>query len=324
MKLPSEPSSASHPNTEVPVATRANTPAHLLESGTSRISAKRLQNLLGEVWDEVVTDDCVDLAAQMSYYFALSLFPFLIVLAATVGWLPSTSLWHNLAQWITDYLPTDSRRMVFTTILNLTQSSPGIFSLGLVATIWTASSGFVSLMESLSVAYGVKETRGFWKKRLLAIMTTIVGAVFLLGSFGLLTFGRWAAILISTRLVTDFQVPWELGRWIASLLLMLIGLDLVNYFLPNVKRRWHWLTPGTAFVVLTMVIGSAIFNFYLRHFGDYPRFYGTMAGFIILMFWIYLASLILLIGAETDSVIERTRQRQTGASRAWSGSQHRP
>jgi membrane protein len=73
-----------------------------------------------------------------------------------------------------------------------------------------------------------------------------------------------------------------------------------------------------------MVIGSAIFNFYLRHFGDYPRFYGTMAGFIILMFWIYLASLILLIGAETDSVIERTRQRQTGASRAWSGSQHRP
>ncbi len=115
---------------------------------------------------------------------------------------------------------------------------------------------------------------------------------------------------ISTRLVTDFQVPWEIGRWIASLLLMVIGLDLVNYFLPNVKRRWHWLTPGTAFVVLTMVIGSASFNFYLRHFGSYPRFYGTMAGFIILMTWIYVASLILLIGAETDSVIEDTRQRK--------------
>lgn len=190
------------------------------------------------------------------------------------------------------------------------------FSLGLLATIWTASSGFVSLMESLTVAYGAKETRGFWKKRVLAIAATAVGAVFLLGSFGLLTFGHWAAAIISLRLdtVVNFQVPWELGRWLASLLLMLLGLDLMNYFLPNIRKRWHWLTPGTGFVILMMVAGSAIFNFYLRHFGSYPRFYGTMAGFIILMFWIYIASLILLIGAETDSVIERLRTRERGAS----------
>jgi membrane protein len=95
---------------------------------------------------------------------------------------------------------------------------------------------------------------------------------------------------------------------------MLLGLDLMNYFLPHVRKRWHWLTPGTAFVVLTMVAGSAIFNFYLRHFGSYPRFYGTMAGFIILMFWIYIASLILLIGAETDSVIERLHAREGSSS----------
>jgi membrane protein len=281
-----------------------------------RAGIARIRNLIGEIWDGVVTDDCVDLAAEMSYYFSLSLFPFFIMLAAFVGWLPSTSLWHNLAQWITDYLPRDSRRMVFTTILSLTQTSTGIFSLGLLATIWTASSGFVSLMESLTVAYGAKETRGFWKKRVLAIAATAVGAVFLLGSFGLLTFGHWAAAIISLRLdtVVNFQVPWELGRWLASLLLMLLGLDLTNYFLPNIRKRWHWLTPGTGFVILMMVAGSAIFNFYLRHFGSYPRFYGTMAGFIILMFWIYIASLILLIGAETDSVIERLRTRERGAS----------
>ena len=303
------------------MAIRAITRTHLVAFSASRPRVKHLQNLLGEIWDEIVTDDCVDLAAQMSYYFSLSLFPFLIVLAAFVGWLPSTSLWHNLAQWITNYLPRDSRRMVFTTILSLTQTSPGIFSVGIIATIWTASSGFVSLMESLSVAYGVKETRGFWQKRILAIATTIVGAIFLVASFGLLTFGRWTAILISIHLENDlnFPVPWEIGRWLASLLLMLLGLDLVNYFLPNVKRRWHWLTPGTVFVILTMVAGSALFNFYLRHFGSYPRFYGTMAGFIVLMFWIYLASLILLIGAETDSVIERTRERSRNALKFWRG-----
>jgi membrane protein len=260
----------------------------------------------------------VDLAAQMSYYFSLSLFPFFIVLAAIVGWLPSTSLWHNLAQWISDYLPRDSRRMVFTTILSLTQTSTGFFSLRLFATIWAASSGFVSLMESLTVAYGAKEARGFWKKRVLSVTATVVGAVFLLGSFGLLTFGHWAAAMISMHLdtVVNFQVPWEFGRWLASLLLMLLGFDLMNYFLPNIRKRWRWLTPGTGFVILMMVSGSAIFNFYLRHFGSYPRFYGTMAGFIILMVWIYLASLILLIGAETDSVIERIHARERSSSGA--------
>jgi membrane protein len=302
------------------VAIRANTRL-FADFVAPRAGTARIRNLIGEIWDGVVTDDCVDLAAEMSYYFSLSLFPFFIMVAAFVGWLPSTSLWHNLAQWITDYLPRDSRRMVFTTILNLTQTSTGFFSLGLLATIWTASSGFVSLMESLTVAYGAKETRGFWKKRVLAIAATLVGAVFLLGSFGLLTFGHWAAAIISMRLdaVVTFQLPWEFGRWLASLLLMLLGLDLMNYFLPHIRKCWHWLTPGTAFVILTMVAGSAIFNFYLRHFGSYPRFYGTMAGFIILMVWIYFASLILLIGAETDSVMERIHARERGSSGATAG-----
>ena len=103
------------------MAIRANT--RFVDSAAPRAGTARIRNLIGEIWDEVVTDECVDLAAQMSYYFSLSLFPFFIVLAAFVGWLPSTSLWHNLAQWITDYLPRDSRRMVFTTILSLTQTS---------------------------------------------------------------------------------------------------------------------------------------------------------------------------------------------------------
>jgi membrane protein len=272
-----------------------------------RIRSRQFKSFVGDVWDGLMAHDCVDLAAQMSYYFSLSLFPFFIVLAAFVGWLPSTSLWHNLAQWITDYLPRDSRRMVFTTILDLTQTSTRVFSLGILATIWTASSGFVSLMESLTVAYGAPDTRGFWRKRVLAIASTLVGTVFLLGSFGLLTLGHWLGAVIGGHLnpAVSVRMPSELGRWITSLMLMLLGLDLMNYFLPDIKRRWKWLTPGTAFVVLTMVAGSAVFNFYLRHFGSYPKFYGTMAGFIILMFWIYLASLILLIGAEADSAIER-------------------
>lgn len=271
--------------------------------------------MIKSIWTEAMSDNCIDLAAQMSFYFSLSLFPFCIVVAALVGWLPSTTVWHNLAQWMTTYLPRDARRMVFLTILSLTENSTSFLSIGLLATIWTASSGFVSLMESLTAAYGFKETRGFWRKRVIAICATLAGAIFFVGSFALLTFGHWIAGLVSlrTEYIVQLHLPWEVGRWIASVLLMVLGLDLMNYFLPNLRRRWHWMTPGTAFVVLTMIAGSAAFNFYLHRFSSYPRFYGAMAAFVILLTWIYLVSFILLIGAETDSVIENLERRRATA-----------
>ena len=95
----------------------------------------------------------------MSFYFVLSLFPFFMIIAGFVGLLPSTTLWQNFAQWITDYLPTQSRRVVFETILDLSRGSAGFLSFGLIATLWSASSGFVGLMESLSRAYGSSDTR---------------------------------------------------------------------------------------------------------------------------------------------------------------------
>jgi membrane protein len=263
------------------------------------------------IWNDVRNDDCLDLAAQMSFYFVLSLFPFLIVIGSVVGWLPSTDLWHEMAQWLTYYLPPRPRRMVFGAILDLTRNNSEFFSYGLVATIWIASSGFVSLIEALSLAYGFKETRGFWKKRMIAICATIVGTAFTIASFSLLTFGHLMVRAISPQVcrVVPFPILWELARWLLTLVLMLLGLDLINYFLPNIKRPWHWLTPGTVFVALSLVVMSEGFNFYLRHFGNYPMFYGAMAGFIILVTWIYMASLILLIGAKIDRVTEKLQRR---------------
>lgn len=264
------------------------------------------------VWHDVMKDDCLDLAAQMSFYFVTSLFPFLVVIGAVVGWLPSTSLWSEMVQWITAYLPRGPRHMVFRTILDLQTYHSQFFSYGLVATIWVASSGFVSLMESLSLAYGVKETRGFWKKRIVAITATTVGAMFAIVSFGLLTSGHELAIALSPHLqkILPFSFPWPLARWTVTLLLMIFGLDMVNYFLPNVRRRWRWLTPGTVFVVLGLITATSGFGYYVSHFANYPRYYGAMAGFIILVMVIYIASLVLLIGAEIDSVRENIRSQK--------------
>lgn len=261
-------------------------------------------------WARVLSDDCLDLAAQMSFYFALSIFPFFLVVAAIVGWLPSTNLWHSLVQWITDYLPQGSRHLLFSVILDLTNGYTRFLSVGLLVTIWTASSGFVSLMEALSIAHGGRDTRNFWKKRLIAIVATLVSAIFFLVMFGLASMSHGAAGMLSDHLraLAVSKAAWEIGRWLANLLLILLAISLANYFLPDAKRAWCWLTPGTLFVAVTFVLASIAFNVYIQHSPNIPRVYGTLAGFIVFMMWIYMANLILLIGAETDTAIEQMQK----------------
>jgi len=240
------------------------------------------------IWARVLSDDCLDLAAQMSFYFVLSIFPFFLVVAAIVGWLPSTNLWHALVQWITDYLPQGSRLLLFSVILDLTNGYTRFLSGGLLVTIWTASSGFVSLMEALSIVHGGRDTRNFWKKRLIAIITTLVSAIFFLAIFGIASMSRGAAGMLSDHLraLAVSKAAWEIARWLANLLLILLAISLANYFLPDAKRTWRWLTPGTSFVAITFVLASVAFNIYIQHSSNIPRVYGTLAGFIVFMMWI--------------------------------------
>ncbi|MGH9735868.1 MAG: YihY/virulence factor BrkB family protein [Candidatus Acidiferrales bacterium] len=271
--------------------------------------------VLKRVWTRAWADDCVDLAAQTSFYFVLSIFPLLLVLASIVGWLPSTNLWHNFAQWISNYLPRDARDVSFHTILGLTHGYSSFLSVGLIATIWSASSGFVSLIQSLNIVYEVKETRGFWRERLIAVIAAALAAVFLLGSFGLLTAGQLAVAFIGKDIpgIQHFRIWFGIGRWLASLALLFIGVDLIHHFLPNRKRRWQWFTAGTIFVVALFVATAFGFNVYVADFANYSKVYGALAAAIILLLWIYALSLILLIGAEIDHAIELLRRERVAA-----------
>ena len=272
----------------------------------SLILSPMRSDLLGRIWQRIQSDHCIDLAAEISFYFSLSLLPFCLVLAMVVGWLPSTLLWKPFATWIVTYLPVESQHVIFSTILGLIDYSAGFLSFGLITALWSASSGFVSLMESLSVVYAGSDSRSYWRKHAIATCVTLLAMVFALACFGLTAFGHWGFEWFSLEL-RGWSLPrplWELGRWIVTLIVMCLAVDLVNFVFPDVRRPWHWLTPGTAFVVLTLVASSAGFNLYFRHFNSYPRIYGALGGFIILMLWIYIASLILLIGAETDREVE--------------------
>ncbi len=204
--------------------------------------------------------------------------------------------------------------MVLTNVLELSHGYASFLSIGLLATVWSASSGFVSLMEALSIAYGVKDSRSYLRKRAIAICATLVAALFIISSFALWNFGHVVVGLVRTDFgyFVLFQTQWKLGRWLVTLLLLLFGIDLINYFLPAKGRPWKWVTPGTIFVATALALATLGFNFYVAHGSNIPRVYGALAGFIVLMLWIYAANLILLVGAETDTVLGKLRSYEAG------------
>ena len=117
--------------------------------------------------------------------------------------------------------------------------------------------------------------------------------------------GHFLAGLFSSDFYYFILSPlqWKLVRWIVTLLIMCFGVDLINYFLPGSRQPWRWITTGTAFTVLAFVVASILLNLYITHNPNVSRIYGALTGFIFLMLWIYVASLSLLVGAETDAAV---------------------
>ena len=262
-----------------------------------------LREFVRRVWEELYVDDVTGLAAEMSYYFVLSVFPFLIFLAALIGSLPFTGAWEGVLQWIMLYFPHPSQGMVFQIILSLTQDRKGFLSVGLVGTAWAASGGLLTLMTALNAVYGVQETRSFPRRLGLALLMILVLAVLLLSSFGLLTAGSWVDQLVANRSMglLSARVLLRGTRWAASIVLLGISIALLDRTMPNLHRPWRRTMPGVTFTVIGWLLGTAGFNLYTQWLGTFNKTYGVLGVFVILMVWIYLASLIILAGAEINS-----------------------
>jgi membrane protein len=268
----------------------------------------RFVELCRRIWQEIDSDNCAGWAAQMSFYFVAALFPFFIFLAALVGFLPFSGFWHAFVAWTTHYLPRAARRFVMSEVLGLTQGRVSFLSIGVLGTAWTASSGITSLIESLNVAYEVRETRSYWERRGLALLTLFILSLLMFAAFGLLTAGHGVGVWLGAHAQSFYpNALWDLGRWLVSLGLIGMAAAIADYVLPNRKRPWRWVTPGSIFAILASVVASIGFNLYVEYVNSYSKTYGALGVLIILMFWIYIMSLIILIGAEVNCELERPK-----------------
>jgi membrane protein len=264
-------------------------------------------DLLKRTIAEVQADNCFGLAAQLSYYFFLALFPALLFLVALASFFPIANLMDQITGALGRVAPYEALKLIQDQILKISQDkNGGLLTIGMIGTIWSTSSGVTAIIDTLNTAYDIQEGRSWWKVRLLSIGLTIALALFIIVSFGLVLVGPTLAETVAAWLYlgTAFKWTWLILQWPVVFLLVALAIALVYYFAPDAKQDWVWITPGSVLATILWVIISLAFKFYVVQFGSYNATYGTIGGIIVLLTWFYVSSLAVLVGAELNAEIE--------------------
>lgn len=269
-------------------------------------TVRRLKELAASTWLGALGDEVFGAAAELAYYFLLALFPLLICLTSVLGFLPDVA--GGLASSIERWAPPEAWNLVATTLNDVvTHRSGGLLSIGLIGSVWSASSGMASLMSALNKAYDAVEARSFLNRRLVAIGLTIALALLVLSGSMLIVFGhalgRWLASgtvgSAAPKLVSTTM------SYLSGLVLLHYGIVLVYLFGPNLKLGRTKVNPGAVFASAGIVIGSLLFSYYLRVAPNVSATYGSLGAVITLLLWLYLMGLMLLLGGEINSALMR-------------------
>jgi membrane protein len=272
---------------------------------------------LKRVAREFQDDNLSDWAAALTYYGILSIFPGLLVLVAVLGLLgESTS--REVQETITGLVPQDSVKQIIESAINQVRQSPAaglVAIVGLLGAFWSASGYIGAFMRASNDIYDVPEGRPIWKTLPIRIAVTAVVGLMLLASALIVVFtGKLAeatgeAIGLGSVAVT----VWSIAKWPVLLLLVSLIFALLYWASPNAKHGgFRWVSPGGVFAVVVWLIASGAFAVYVANFGSYNKTYGALASVIIFLVWLWLTNLAILLGAELDAELERSRAIEAG------------
>ena len=277
------------------------------------------RKLAPRVWSEIKEDDVFGDGAKLAYYFLLALFPLLIFLTSAIGLIvgSGTGLRHALFDYLSKVMPSSAFQLIDTTMWEVSSASgAGKLSFGLLAALWAASSGMGAITQSLNAAYDLKETRPWWKQRLVAVGLTVSLSLLIIAAVVIVFGGSKIADHLAASYGFDglFTVAWKIVQWPIALSFMLFAFALMYYFAPDLRDQdWKWITPGSAIGVALWLIVSFALKGYLHFFDSYSKTYGSLGAVIVLMLWLYLTGVAVLIGGELNSEIENAAAAQGAA-----------
>src|SRR5829696_584145 len=263
-------------------------------------------------------DQCTDLAAALTYYAVLSLFPAVLVVVSLFGVFgQGRRTTDAVLDIVSDLAPPSAVDTLRPTIQQLVDSPSAGFTLvlGILTALWSASGYVGAFGRAMNRIYEVGEGRPVWKLRPLQLVLTLAGLIMVAAvGFMLAVSGPVAEAIGNAIGVGEVALTlWNVLRWPVILLLVVVAVAVLYYATPNVQQpKFRWISVGAALAIVVWILASVGFGIYVANFGSYNKTYGALAGVIVFLLWLWITNLALLFGAELDAELERGRQLQTG------------
>lgn len=272
------------------------------------------------LWRQIWEDEVLGRCAELAYFFLFSVFPLLLFLTTLLGYLAETNpaLRLDLMTYLIRISPSpDISALLTGTLQEITMARTGTkLWLSLAAAIWIASNGMIAVGRTLNTACGLKETRRWWKRRIIAVLLTLTFSVLTVGALILIFYGGAIANGLAEWFGhgSFFATGWRILQWPLILVFAVISFEMVYNYAPNLGEtpNRQWGTPGAVTGVTLWLIATFGLRLYLAYFRNFTTAYGSLGAVILLLVWFYLTAFAILMGGEVNSEIGRELASQRG------------
>ena len=274
--------------------------------------------VLRKTMHEFSDDQCTDLAAALTYYAVLAIFPAMIALISILGVIgEGPKAVKEITKTLKPLVSTSALNTI-TDNLNNVVNAPGAglaLVIGILAALWSASGYVGAFGRAMNRVYEIEEGRPFWKLRPVMLLLTVVAVV--LAAIALLMLIVSGPVAKSVGNVIGLGstavTVWSIAKWPVLAVIVVVVVALLYYVTPNVQQpKFRWISVGAGVAIVVWVIASVGFAFYVAGFSSYNKTYGSLAGVIVTLLFLWITNLALLFGGELDAELERGRQLQAG------------
>jgi membrane protein len=262
--------------------------------------------------NEFLEDSLLSKASSLAYNFMLALFPATLFLFTLIAYIPVHNFQKNLLDLLRTILPTYAYLAFETTIEDIIKhQNAGLLSLGFVTALYFATNGVSSLMQAFNNSSLILEKRSWLKRRGIAMSLTVVISIALIIAIAVMVVGESVITYLQSHVASKSHF-WIylliLSRWVIIVAIFFVTISLLYRYGPSHKLKWPFLSPGSILATGLAILTSLGFTFYINHFASYNKVYGSIGAIIVVMLWLYLNSMILLIGFELNASIDLSKR----------------
>ncbi|WP_158828281.1 YihY/virulence factor BrkB family protein [Mucilaginibacter lacusdianchii] len=261
---------------------------------------------------ELKKSSLVNRASSLAYNFMLALFPATIFLFTLIPFVPISNFQDRLLELLAVILPHTAFTALKGTMVDIVKNQNGkLLSVGFASALYFASNGVYNLMQAFNKSSLMMESRSWIKRRLISVTLTIVISFSLLLAIGVLIAGQAVINFLQKHMLSTWHFWLYLlafSRWIIVVLIFFVVVSTLYRYGPAHKRRWKFISPGSMLATTLAVLTSLGFSYYINNFSSYNKIYGSIGTLIVMMIWLYLNSLIILIGFELNASVDLSKR----------------